>query len=238
MKKILFGCLLILNFKSFAQTKILEVDRKIDTLPKTFGANLKNYLQMYIGYGFVVGQSEKGAAIKYGSSSDFVLGFRYKRKIGNVYSIGYDLNYHRTSFYLVQNSMKIIPDTILHDKEKFVFNAFGLSLYNRFNFDNHRGNYMGYFLDLGAGGDWDFNIKTVSEDKINGNIVTTSTKKLKYVNPYNYYAFTRLGFNKYILSAAYRISDQFIDSLAKVYGSYKNYPELPRIIIGLQIGFY
>jgi hypothetical protein len=241
MQKRLFTCifLFIISLHCFSQTVLLEEDRTKDTVPTSFGPNLKNFLHFYLGYGFVAGPSEKGATINYGSSDRFIFGLRYKRKTGGVYSFGFDLNYHFTSFNLKQNAAKVLPDTILHKKEKFSEGALGFQLYNRINFDRKRGNYMGKFIDAGAGIDW-FSLSHITKDKLpDGSLHSTSTRKLNYVNPVYYYAFLKLGLNRIIFSAGYRLSDLFSDDKnILVNGFPKPYPELPKLLVGIEIGFY
>ena len=237
MKK-LFYCITILVLVSnlypngvHAQTKLLEIDHKKDTIPHTSGPNLKLYTHFFLGYGFVAGASEPGAKIKYGFSNDLSFGMRRKRKISALYSLGFDFFYHVTAFHLVQDSTKILPNGLLHDKEKFKFNMFSLGFYNRFNFDTKRGNYMGNFIDIGIAGDWNFLINAISKDQVKGgNLIKIRMSKLGYTNPMNYHLYTRIGFNRFIFTASYRMNDLFKPAY--------NFPELPRLTAGFEVGFY
>ena len=64
----------------------------------------------------------------------------------------------------------------------------------------------------------------------NDNIVETYTRKLDYYNPLNWGVVARIGFNRYIISATYRMSDYFKSSF--------KYPELSRLSVSAQIGLY
>ena len=230
---LLVSTLLLINI-AFSQTVLLEQDVNKDSIPPTFGPNLKHYGHMYVGLGWVLGQSDSaGADIITGSSTDFVVGYRYKRKLSNFYALGFDVNYGVTSFNLKQDSSKILPNQILHDKEKLNTNQLGLILYNRFNFGK-RGNYLGRFLDLGAYGNWTFNVKHIYKDRhsiansANASATKVINSGLLYTNPINYGVQARIGFNRYVFYGSYRLSDQFKSNFI--------YPELPRIIVGFQIG--
>jgi hypothetical protein len=231
MKKIVFVFLFVLlGIAGFSQTVLMHQDAK-DTVLGKHGPNLKNFSHFYVGIGFIAGKPDSaGSDIKAGKSVNVVLGYRYKLKISNFYAIGYDIAYNSYSFSLEQDSKKITPDTVLHKKEKLNFGNLGLSPYMRFNY-GRRGNHIGKFIDLGAYGDWTFIASDISKDKkSNGNLVKTKISHLNYYNATNYGVLVRIGFNRYVFYGNYRLSNIFKSSY--------NYPELPRIIIGLQIGFH
>ena len=226
----------ILALNVFAQQVIMEQKVTKDTVPSDFGPNLKNFSHFYTAFGIIAGAPEGyGATIRYGNSSDFNMGFRYKRKLSNFYSMGFDLGYGLTSFKLKQDLTKIFPNAKLHHKEKIHFNHLRLTLYNRFNFGK-RGNYIGNFLDIAAYGDWEFSAKHIYFDKHpllnndNASAAKVINTGLAYTNPFNYGVQTRIGFNRYVLYGSYRLSELFKDQFS--------YPELPRLVIGLQISMH
>jgi len=231
-KHLLIFLLFIISIVGFSQTVLFE--RKVtDTTLGTHGENLRNYSHFYIGFGFIAGQPDSaGSNILMGKSSNFVFGYRYKLKICKFYAIGYDLAFNTYAFGLKQEKEKSLPDTILHGKESFSYSTLGLSPYMRFNY-GRRGNRIGNFIDLGAYGDWKFSARTFTRDKLdNGNIVKVTTRKLKYLNPFNYGALARIGFGRYVIYGYYRLSDIF-----KTSDTYK-FSELPRITVGVQIGMH
>jgi len=234
VKLLMVACLI--SFACKAQTVMLEQDVIKDTIPDKTGPNLKSFKHFCIGYGFVFGESEgSGATVKSFGSSDFQLGFRYKRRVSNFYALGYEITYRVTAYKLKQDSSKRFPNKILHEKEKFSQNNLGLSLYNRFNFGK-RGNYVGNFIDIGAYGDWAFSSVVQTKDSYGvanaygARFIEQTHGNLIFVNPFNYGGLFRLGFNRYVLFATYRLSDLF---KAKY-----NYPELPRITAGVQFGLH
>ena len=231
MKKILIFAIITLVFTScWAQTELMHQDVKENGLGKS-GPNLKNFSHFYAGFGFVAGASDSiGSNIIAGKSTNFVLGYRYKLRICNFYAIGFDAAYNSYSYTLKQESAKITPDTILHDKEKLSLGNLGLSGYMRFNYGK-RGNRVGNFIDLGGYGDWRIFGTNFTRDKMeNDNIVRTTISHLNYFNDINYGALVRVGFNRYVFFGTYRFSDIFVPS--------KKYPEFPRLTVGLQIGIH
>ncbi|MDQ3193067.1 MAG: hypothetical protein M3Q58_15895 [Bacteroidota bacterium] len=239
MKKILITTLIALAFVTTninGQEILLEQNVQGDTIPPQRGPNLKHYSHLYFAYGFVFGPSQAaGSAIRYGNSTDFNVGYRYKRKISNFYALGFDFAYGVTSFNIDQQQGKTLPNNVFHDNEKINFNHLGVSLYNRFNFGK-RGNIIGNFLDIGAYGNWEFIVKHIyTENYVSPNIANARftrviNRQLNYTNPLNYGVQARLGFNRYAFYGSYRLSDKFKQEFM--------YPELPRFIIGLQIGLH
>ena len=248
MKRIIIPTAVFIGLISIgvAQTVLLEQDVNADTIPKIVGPNLKHFSHLYIGYGFVLGADAVGSEIKYGSSSDFVYGYRYKRKLSEFYAVGFDIFYHSTTFHLKQDSNKVLPNNILRkhkgEKDKLTFHNLSLGLYNRFNFGK-RGNYIGNFLDLGARVDWPFSVVHFTKDKLNtandnnGKVVKTKTTGLVYINQIYYNVFARFGFNKFVITASYRLSDLFKED-PELYKGYDKYPELPLLIVGVEIGLH
>lgn len=235
-KTLIILALAFITTSLFGQEILLEQDLETDTLEDKRGPNLKNFSHMYFGYGFVVGPAEAtGSEVAYGKSTDFNVGFRYKRRISNLYALGFDLAYGVTSFNLKQQQGKLLPDTILHESEKINFNHFGLMIYNRFNFGK-RGNVLGNYIDLAAYGNYEFSVKHIYTERhlkpnaANANITKVVNRQLTYTNPFNYGVQARLGFNRYVFYGSYRLSELFKSEFI--------YPELPRLIIGLQIGLH
>jgi hypothetical protein len=217
-----------------AQKVLLEQHLSKDTVADFFGPNLKHFMHFNIGFGFVSGNQAKGAQVEYGRSTSFLFGIRYKRKISNYYAVGFCLDYNNINYSFKQDSSKLFPDNTLHYREFLKINNFNLELYNRLNFDK-RGNYIGKYLDLGFYGNLPFS----STHQYHDNKVVASANKtkvinsgLKYLSSYNYGLTARLGSNRLAVYLNYRLSNQF-----KTY-KLSSYDELPRIIVGLQLGLF
>lgn len=218
-----------------AQNPVIEesVPQKIEEPQK--GANQKSYVHGFIGYGIILGGTEgSGGTINYGRSGGWHFGIRKKRKLSNFYSLGYELFYAINTFSLKQDSTKKFPNSSLHDKEYLRTNELGFSIYNRFNFSK-RGNRIGNFIDLGAFGTWvagashTFFDKYAIVNSANASNTTFTNRGLIYMSDFNYGALARLGFNRLVFFGNYRVSNLFN-------GKISSYPELPRLITGVQIG--
>jgi hypothetical protein len=203
-----------------------------DTVIKKYGPNLKNFHHMYLGFGFIAGEPDStGSDILYGRSMNFLVGYRYKLKLTNWLALGYDVNFSSYIYRLKQSYKKIVPDSVIHDKERLSFGNLDGDIYLRLNY-GRRGNRVGNFIDFGGYGDWTYAASnfTKDENKINGNIIKTTISHLNYYNHKNYGALVRLGFNRYVIYGNYRMSD--------IFDSWYKYPELPRFTLGLQIGIH
>ena len=200
---------------------------------KKRGPNHDRYGHIFIGYGFILGESEgDSAAIIPFNSSTFTLGWLSKWRLTSWYELGFDVAYQYSSFHIDQDSSKIVPNNTLHKKEKLVFNRLEVAPFQRFKFRN-RYHSTGTFLDMGVYAGWNYRIKhqTVERDLIPGTSQSkTISLGLKYTEDFNYGVMARLGFNRFIFYARYRFSDLFLPS--------SNLPELPRYNVGLKIGIH
>ena len=107
----------------------------------------------------------------------------------------------------------------------------GLGFFSRFNFDPHRGNFLGTFLDLGIVGNWHLGTHEFTENKLsNGTTVTKSISDLDYVKKLSSSAYVRIGFSHVSVYGSYRLTDLFKDA-------YK-YPDLPRLVIGIELSAF
>lgn len=219
-----------------AQTVLLEQNLKKDTVKKTIGQNLKHFVHFYAGISFAAGPTESDSIkINYGLSNSFVFGIRYKRKICNLYSLGYNAGISANSFNINQNKNKRFIDDSIHKKEKLILTAISLELYNRFNFGK-RGNIIGKYIDLGVSGQWVARSNLyIKDNKIpagqsKSTPIETNTRRLYFIDPFEYGVNIRLGINRLAIYADYRLSDMFKKS--------SGLQELPRLFIGIQIGLY
>jgi hypothetical protein len=230
MKRIITIILLFISMSAFSQIVLLEQDVKSDTLRPTRGPNLKHFLQGYIGIGFPVFTNEEVNYTKFGSSSAIDFGMRYKRKLASHFAVGLDFGVNLAAYKIAQDYGKTVPDTNVNDKEKFQINSLTGSAYTRLNI-GRRGNHIGNYVDLGVYGSWNCvkKHKTTNENA-NGEKVKVVTSQLKYIDNFSYGLLGRIGSNRYALTASYRLSDIFKSTYA--------IPELPRLIVGLEIGIF
>jgi hypothetical protein len=215
-----------------AQTVLLNYDKTNEVKPSIKGPNLKKFAHVIFRAGFLVDEDKPGARIIYGPSVNLAIGVRRKYKITSFYSLGYDVESQYTVYKLKQKQGKILPDTILNNVVgRMDYSTIGLGFYNRFNFDPGRGNFLGTFLDIGIMGTFDFSVKSISKNKQDdGTIVKTIIRLLPYVNNLNSKVYARLGYSHIALYASYRITDLFKSSF--------NYPDLPRLVIGIELAAF
>jgi hypothetical protein len=217
--------------ESFCQTVLLESNPGRDTIPQTIGQNLKHFSHIVFGIGSVFGESSKELPVIGGRSYEFHAGFRTKRKVTPVYSFGYDFFYRAVNYYIHQNAEKTFPDTLQHKSQKYNFFSLGMGVYSRFNFDPHRGNFLGTYADVGITAEWDFTVRTVTRDVLPGDEkIRVVAKHFNYVNAFSSRIFVRGGKSKMVAFAAYRFTDHFKAS--------SGLPELPRFIAGVELNIF
>lgn len=233
---LLISIWLLLLPPSNAQDVLLNQDVTQDTVKSDFGPNLKRFRHGYLGVGLVLGPAEApGSDVLYGNSINFAIGTRIKRKLSEFLSVGWDLSYRATAYRLKQDSLKILPTPDIHHRERLSTNMAQLQLYARFNFGK-RGNQLGEYLDLGFAGEWGFIYRHYYRDNLDpvgaygAEQVEVVNKRLVYTNRWQYGAIVRVGSNRMSLYGHYRFSDLFNDTRA--------YPELPRLVIGVQLNLY
>ena len=226
-QKILILLLVIFSLSSTAQTILLSVDNTKDKSTE-IGRNLKRHNQLFFRLGFVEGIDKPGARIIFGKSIDFSFGFRKRYKISSLYSLGFETEIQSRSYKFKQTVEKRFPDTIINKSQSLNYGNLGLGFFSRFNFDPHRGNFLGTFLDLGIVGNWHLGTHEFTENKLsNGTTVTKSISDLDYVKKLSTSAYVRIGFSHVSVYGSYRLTDLFKDA-------YK-YPDLPRLVIGIEL---
>lgn len=228
----------------YSQEVVLDMNVE-DQYTQEKGPNMRHFFHFYIGGGMVADfGEEEGSKIKGWRSGQFVFGYRYKLKLLSFYSLGADLGYRSTDYFLEEreenSSNPSNPFTYYTEGiQRQVLNCqgIGLEVYQRINFGK-RGNSLGKYLDLGFRGQWNFLtsetlVLKFEEYNFPQKKSRVKNKQLRYVEPFRYEATARLGFNKFILYGQYRLSDLF--NHVKVYDNREvDIPELPRLIVGFQ----
>ncbi len=235
--KILLFFLFIGNF-AFGQTEdTTKVKKKHEVF---FGPNETHYVHAYFNFLFATPPDEgNDADIYYGKSHSVSYGIRYRFKIADFFAVGAGINYTYYAWHFKQNETKQIPTSTIYDKEKIKINALGADVFLRFNFGK-RHNSVGNYADLGVYGDWDFYDSRQYTDFVNitdpdGYSTNTGiNSKLNYLSKINYGPELRLARGKVVLFGKYRLSDLFTQEYKTAVSS----TELPRLTIGLEIGFH
>ena len=240
MKKLLIiAAIALLPLTFSAQTVLMEEYPASDTIVPKWGKNLRHFIHLYFSYSMIVDDfSNNTAKNKIPGSGEFALGLRYKLKLTNFYAMGLDFGMNSTGFAVKQSDGKTFPTNIKHKKENIQLSSLSLEYFNRINFDR-RGNKIGKFIDIGAYGFVNLNSWHYIQD-VYDTLSFGSSKKIEvkyfkpdYLNNYGYGASVRLGMDMFVLTARYRLSD-----LIKKTGSYEGFPELPRMMVGIQISVH
>ncbi len=208
-----------------AQVVELEQDVNEDTVVSKFGKNRKHYVSSYFDFGITPGQLETDSVqLKPGESTKFAYGIYYKYKVAKPYSILASLRYSMSQFEF-------------ETAEDFKYNRLNvntveLEFANRFNFGK-RGNTIGNYVEIAISGDYVTGTKQLTKQTIDDPSVNHKTRKieltgLSYINRPNYTAHARIGSNKFVLTADYRLSDLTNENI--------NF-ELPPLTIGFRLDF-
>ncbi|MEA3497000.1 MAG: hypothetical protein U9R42_13320 [Bacteroidota bacterium] len=231
MKNIII-LIIIAFFTLSTQAQIVLFERETDDFSDDGknGPNLSNFSHAYMGYGILLGTIQEGADIRIPHSQYFQIGYRYKKKLFQYLSLGTDIQYRTNYFSLKQNNTKTLVDTVLHKKEKLIFKQIELSGFLRFNFSKRRGNFIGNYLDIGAGESWTMKLSHKTIDKTNNLKTKIEVNGFEYYEAFNNYVFARIGFNRYVVTGTYRLSNLFKPN--------SNYPELPEFSVGVEIGLF
>lgn len=231
MKKILsiffFSVLLCTSLRG--QTVLLNVDREHEKVPDG-GPNTEKFVYGYFSFGFAAPPDQAGSRVVFENSINTALGLRKKFRISGFYSLGWEASISFSDWKMKQTDGKTYPDTIKEDVQRFDVTDFSMGFFNRFNFDVHRGNNLGSYLDLGVTGKWAFAMTEVHKQDSPRGKATTRIDELNYTNVFQANFFARLGSGRWALWAAYRPTNFFIKKA--------NYNELPRASAGIDIGLF
>jgi hypothetical protein len=232
MIRVMILFFLLSGLTTTAQTVLLNEDKSTETPETERGPNLKKFSHIYMRMAFLASEDKPGAKIKYGSSVNFAIGVRKKFKISPVYSMGFEIEYEYTDYKMKQSQDKIVPDTIINNiSQRLDYSSIALGFFNRINFDPHRGNFMGTFLDLGIAGEFHYSINSISKNELpDGTNQKVVGGNLNFTNNTNAKAYARFGFSHMAIFGSYRLAELFKSS----YG----YPDMPRVILGIDVSFY
>lgn len=228
-----------------AQDVMLDMNVE-DQYKATRGPNMRHYGQIYVGLGVVPDfDEEEGTAIKWWRSGQFMVGYRYKLKLLSFYAIGLDFSFKTTQYFFEDrdnnpfDEMNPLTYNQERDKHQLVNNGFGLEFYHRINF-GRRGNTLGKYLDTGIRAQWNFaNVEKIllktDDDGVPSKRIKIENRKLTFIEPLSYGLTARIGFNKFLIHANYRLSDYFKNKISDDVAV--EIPELPRLAVGLQVAF-
>lgn len=149
--------------KIFAQDEIdtlLDENVKIDLEKPIHGPNTKNYFEGFYGFGYLIGNGAGSLNILQNKCASSVIGWSYKRKLSGLLSVGLKYDFDYTFISLNHKSSNFADSVYLTNTTNFkgVCKNKDLSRWStdlhpfiRLNFNPHRGNVTGKFLEFGGG---------------------------------------------------------------------------------------
>ena len=216
-----------------AQQVLVQANVADDTVKTTFGPNRRWFGHGYVALGLVAGPAATGAAVRYGlPSAEVRVGGRLKLRLSQSLALCGDLAYSYLRYELAQEAGKLVPASTLHQRESLALHQLASEVALRLNV-GRRGNAVGSYLDLLAGGSWAAGTRHSTEDVPAPGIssVETTERGLPYLRRFGGSAGARLGFDRYALVARYRLTPAFASG-------YAAWPELPRWVIGFEVGVF
>jgi len=218
-----------------AQRVLFRADPATDSMQVSYGPNRKFYQHLFVGYTPVVGNpAGSGAALRPFKSAELFIGVRSKFRLTQTISTGFDVQYVRLVYALEQNSRKQLPSPQLHEQESLVLSQVQVQPFVRLGF-GRRGNVIGHYLDLSGWGGWAMATSHRTEDRPGTGGSTRMVvveHGLSYLRRWPFGVGARLGAGRYAATARYRLSDTFI------VGANPAYVELPRWLVGLELGLF
>lgn len=216
-----------------AQQVLVQANVADDTVKTTWGPNRRYFGHLLVGYGLVVGPAGAGAGLRYGFPSAEVRGGgRLKFRFTQALAFNLDLGYAYRRYALAQDGQKTVPTPALHRRESLGLHQLYAESSLRLN-AGRRGNAIGRYLDLLAGGSWAVATTHTTEDDPGPGIgsVETTEHGLPYLRRWTGSVGARLGIDRYALAARYRLSPAFG-------AAYASWPELPRWVLGVEMGLF
>ncbi|MBT2558399.1 hypothetical protein J7E24_11435 [Hymenobacter sp. ISL-91] len=218
-----------------AQRVLLRADPATDTIPRRYGPNRNFYQHLYLGYTAVVGAADgPGAPLRYPQSGEVFAGLRNKWRITGATAAGLDARFAYLRYQLRQSSTKQVPTAQPHYRESLGLTQLQLEPFIRLSF-GRRGNVIGHYLDVSGWGSWALSSNHSYEDRPGqGQGARTLVREVRpaYLRRWSWGLGARLGTGRYALAGRYRLANTF-SSLAPA-----SYPELPRWLLGLEIGVF
>lgn len=216
-----------------AQRVLLRADPPTDTIPGRYGPNRAFYQHLYLGYTAVVGPAAgPGAELRYPQSAEMFAGLRNKWRVTGAAAVGLDARLAYLRYQLRQSSTKLVPSSRLHYRESLGLTQLQLEPFARLSF-GRRGNVLGHYVDVSGWGGWALASSHSYEDRPGqGQGSRTLVREVRpaYLSRWNWGLGSRLGAGRYALLARYR--------LANTFRAPATYPELPRWLLGLEVGVF
>lgn len=236
-RRVLMGVLmgvLLLPLAGRAQQVLVAGEVAQDTLRPDFGPNRRYFAHFFVGGGLVLGPAGgPGARLRYGPpSNELELGARFKRRYSQTLALTLSLRYALQTFALAQTDQKTLPNPTQHLHESLRLQAVQLEAGLRLN-AGRRGNVVGRYLDLLAWGGRVLATAHLTEDEpapsAGATTLDTAERGLSYLARWPAGVGLRLGSGHLALTGRYRLTPALRGAAG---------PELPRGVLGLEIGLF
>jgi hypothetical protein len=226
----------IISSPIFLKAQDFNLENKLqgDDVETAKGPNAPKFGHFYTGFGLVADQPEGDRDIKYLQSNNIDIGYRYKYKLGDIFSAGWELSYARLKFsYSLADGggTNVDPQP---EKEFLRLHQLKPGIYVRINFDPLRGNKMGKFIDLGGYGSYNFGRNLYQEFDGDNDVARkqkTVYSGLQKIEQFSYGILARIGINRIVFFGQYRLSD-----INNNDGLVMNEPS--RMVAGIQFGIH
>lgn len=211
----------------------MVLQRDVDSLPGSgnYGPNQRHFRHLFIETGLVIPYpTAESNLVKVPHSGSLALGYRYKLKVINPLGIILEGGLTRLSYRLSQFEGKTFPDSETHDRQSLRLYRASAGLALRFRF-GQKGDYLGYYLDLGAREALLLGSRLVEIDPGRSESGDWYRKRrqvysgLDYAQRWIPELIARVGLNRIAITAAYRMGPIFRETVPV---------DLPRITAGLE----
>jgi hypothetical protein len=226
---LLLGALLAAGSAAHAQQVLLQTDVANDTLPARTGPNRRYFGHLYGGYGLVAGSSALG--VKHGfSSSELQIGGRLKRRLGGFLALNADLRYAYLRYGLNPDVARPFPLGSGFDSQFISYHQLQGEASLRLTPGRRRGNTVGRYLDLLAYGGRALAATYAKQGPApGGGQLEEVAHEPPYLARWLGGVGARVGSNSVALVGRYRLSNALKNNLL---------PEPPRLVLGLEIGWF
>lgn len=231
MKKQIYILLIfLLSAQAYSQTVLMMNNVHEDLAVQQKGENLSSFDMLILRYGHHI-DVPGSIGVNSGKSFLFGYGMLHKVKVNKVASVLIESGLTVNNYRIKQDSVRFFKDTLTYDKERITLFSWDFALGLRFNFDRHRGNHLGWYMDISAFGGWNFlrRRNTIVYDQLDDvNVRYKMTeRKPPYTRRFTYGAEVRFGYAYISFFGRYRLADMFKPVNNQVY------PELTRWTAGI-----
>lgn len=226
--------LLLTNGLTFVKAQELIFEKNPGTrLEKSnFGPNQRHFFHPFISTSFILPDPGTATlATNQPFTGQLNLGFRYKLKLNRPMAVIADCGAYRNSFSLNKDSMTVFPDSLLHISQTLGSSGIFGGFFIRIRL-GQRGDYLGNYFDLGVVAQLPLSSRLRTRDLVNTGVSPTvvaertTRSELRIMNPINYKATFRIGFDRWTLAASYRISPML---------NWSAPADLPRLELGIEL---